>query len=303
MLASQAEIKVTFENLVKEIGLLQTREIISSWYGTKVARIGIHPKLVNTITEALSRLNLHFFINSELVFLKRDIGKGGWSNKYDERDDNIKKTGDLILYVSNDIRKLRTAVNSDVHGNDGEFGLKLGIPECCINFYLENRERAYSKQNDFVPLVYINSNELHSFNFWNNYVAQYFGYSFLSHFPCSFNCDQSATLAKHVYEQLKTFLPVHAEKIVHFQKQPILYTEYRGIYMFENAQTTGKITKVEDCIIHSTLSKNAKTVKSISQLKKIEILSKNKICFYNKFNESKIISNSNYVMCTFSDNE
>jgi hypothetical protein len=303
MLPCQFKINQVFESLVKEIGLLQTREIISAWYGTKVTRIGIKPKLVRQVTKTLDRLELHYYVSPELVFLKRDIGKGGWSNKFEERDCGKKKFGDHIVYISNHKGTLQDAVKSDSNGEDDEFGLNLGIPDCCIQFYIDNREKAYLKQNDFVPLVYRNTEDLHSFNFWNNYVAQYFGYSFLSHFPCSFNCPESAKISKEVYNQLKAVLPNHAEKIIHFQKQPVLYTEYTGIYLFENAITDNQSTMIENCIIHSTLQKKAKTLNYISHLNRIEIIDKDKICFYSITGDSKIISNSNYAMCTFGYNE
>lgn len=303
MRASQIELKSELESLVNVIGLLQTREIISSWNGTKVARISIKPNLVKQVTTSFDKLNLLYDMSPEVVFLRRDIGKGGWSNKFDERKSIKKKYGDHIIYVSNDKKTLRKALQSDLKGEDGEFGLSLGIPECCIRFYIENRDEAYEKQNDFVPLVYRNTKELHTFNFWNNYVTQYFGYSFLSHFPCSFNCPASANISKLVYRQLKTVLPLHAEKIIHFQKQPVLYTEYRGIYLFENALTDENSTIIENCTIHSTLQKNSKTLKYISQLEKIEILDKDNLSFYSRSGDLKITGNSNYVMCTFGDND
>jgi hypothetical protein len=241
-------------------------------------------------------------VDAEAMFLKRDIGKGGWSNKFADENGPGSEHKTVIIYISRRKSSLSLAVKSDKGGDDGEFGTQLGIPDCCIGFYLENREKAYTKQNDFVSLVYQNTKELTSFNFWNNFVSQYFGYSLLSHFPCSFNCMRSASLAMNCFEEVRNVLPEQAEKTKYYQKQPILYTEYRGVYMFENGKTYGDTTYINDCIIHSTLNENAKTAKYVLSLASIRILSKKTICLTSKNGDEKTVSNSNYAMCTFDEN-
>ena len=288
-----------FKELIGLAGLLQCREILSAWAGMKVARIAVRPALLNQTIACLNQLDLVFHVLPDLIFAKRDIGKGGWSNKFDEREDLPASKGDHAVYVSTSQKNLTQAVNADIHGDEGEFGVNLGIPSCCVDFYLTQQEKAFEKQNDFVPLVFANTPVLHSFNFWNNYVSQYFGYALLSFFPCSFNCQHAANFAQNTFDLIHPILPEQAEKILHFQKQPILYTEYRGIYLFEGAKSFAGKTFVQDCVIHSTLNQFSRTHRKISQTKEIEVLGKEKLSLTSQLGDFIEINSSNWAMCTF----
>lgn len=291
--------KSIFTDMVDQFGLLQTREIMSAWSGLKVARIGLKTKKLPYLKESLAKLNLHCQIVTEPVFIRRDVGKGGWSNKFEDREWVTRKNGDYLVYISNDIKSLQKAFRSELEGEEEEFGEKLGIPACCIDFYSKNLDLAYEKQNDFVPLVLKNTKELHSFNFWNNYVAQYFGYSLLSFFPCSFNCEHSATFAQNTFDLINSILPLEASQIIHYQKQPILYTEYRGIYLFEGANCCEDTVYLEDSILHATVKSNSKSLEKILNLNSITIKSKSKLSFVDNIGSKTIVNNENIAFCTF----
>ena len=288
-----------FNEMVDQFGLLQTREIMSAWAGLKVARIGLKQNKLLVLKEKLAKLNLHYQISDEPVFARKDIGKGGWSNKFEERPWVARKNGDYLVYVSNDVKSLQKAFNSELEGEEEEFGEKLGIPACCIDFYSKNLDKAYEKQNDFVPLVLKNTKELHSFNFWNNYVSQYFGYSLLSFFPCSFNCVESARFAQNTYDLINSILPIQASQIIHFQKQPILYTEYRGIYLFEGATFSNESVYLEDATLHATVPSNSRTLDKILNLHSITINSKDKLSFVDNTGVKSLINSENIAFCTF----
>lgn len=290
---------IVFKHLIEIAGLLQCREILSVWSGMKVSRIAVKPDRLTQTLSCLNQLNLQFNVMPDLVFVKRDIGKGGWSNKYDERPNLPASNGDHAIYVAKTQNSLIRAVNADIHGEEGEFGVNLGIPSCCVDFYLTHQEIAYKKQNDFVPLVAANTKNLHSFNFWNNYVSQYFGYSFLSFFPCSFDCAHSARMAQNTYDLMYSILPDEADTILHFQKQPILYTEYRGVYLFEGAKFEEEKTAIKNCIIHATLNQRSKTHQFISNTREIEVVARGKLKFTSNKNENQLVTNKDWTMCTF----
>lgn len=291
--------KTVFQQMISAVGLLQTREIMSAWAGLKVARIGVKPHLLEVTLSHLSKLSLKYHVMPDLVFTKRDIGKGGWSNSFDERKGLPRSKGDHLIYISKDAGALAIAVKAELMGKEGDFGSSLGIPECCVRFYLDNLEEASRKQNDFVTLVYRNTLQNHSFNFWNNYVSQYFGYSFLSFFPCTFNCSKAAKFSQNTCELMRSILPEAADKTIYFQKQPILFTEYRGIFLFENAKVNdGKIT-VSNSIMHSTLGPRSKTLQWVSKVKAIEVMSKEMVAFYGKQSKKTVIKDENMAMCTF----
>lgn len=285
--------------LIQILGLVQCREVISAWAGQKVARIGVSSSRLKETLQLLDELRLTYQLLPELVFAKRDIGKGGWSNKFHEDKNLPSYKGDHLIYFGKSADEVSRSMKADFYGDEGEFGNKLGIPSCCVDFYLTQQEKAFEKQNDFVPLVFANTPVLHSFNFWNNYVSQYFGYALLSFFPCSFNCQHAANFAQNTFDLIHPILPEQSEKILHFQKQPILYTEYRGIYLFEGAKSFAGKTFVQDCVIHSTLNQFSRTHRKISQTKEIEVLGKEKLSLTSQLGDFIEINSSNWAMCTF----
>jgi len=291
--------KEVFESVVRSLGVLKCREILSAWAGEKVSRIASNSFQLEITCQFLGELGLFYHISPNLIFAKRDIGKGGLSNKFDDRENIPPEKGDYLIYISKSRKKLNLAVKADNNDDEGEFGTNLGIPECCIKFYLDNQERAFKKQNDFVPLVAENTKSLHSFNFWNNYISQYFDYSLLSFFPCSFNCKEASKKAQESYSLMHSILPDIADQILYFQKQPILYTEYRGVFLFEGAKHENNKVDMEKCTIHSTLGKNSKTLDFIKSIKTINILNKKKIQFSLNNKTDKIIDSEDWVMGTF----
>lgn len=294
-----SSIQAVCKHLIECVGLLQCREVISAWAGLKVARICVSPSRLTRAVQLLDELSLAYQLVPELVFAKRDIGKGGWSNKFHEDQNMPSHKGDHLIYLGNSAEEVSRGVKADFYGDEGEFGNSLGIPSCCIDFYLTHQEKAFDKQNDFVPLVFANTPTLHSFNYWNNYVSQYFGYALLSFFPCSFNCQHAAKLAQNTFDLIYPIVPEEAERILHFQKQPILYTEYRGIYLFEGAKSVAGKTFVRDCIIHSTLNQSSRTHQNISRTKEIEVLGKEKLTITSQLGQVQEINSSNWAMCTF----
>lgn len=290
-----------FEILIDYIGLLQTREILSSWAGHKVARIALSDKKIINTVSILNKIGLYVEIKKEKIFLKKDIGKAGWSNKFQEGENLNPKKGEWLLYVSNSQKKSFKAMRSDENNDESALGEDLGIPNCCIDFYDMNKERAYIKQNDFVPFVLENTKGQGPYNYWNNYVSQYFGYSLLSFFPCSFNCKNAVKFAQNTYDLINNYLPYHANQILHFQKQNIIYTEYNGIHMYENS----KFDKIKNnldiskSIFHSTLKSNAKSLDTFSMAKSIKIIDKKHIEIINISNTKISLNNNNIANCIF----
>ena len=56
-----------FEMLIDYIGLLQTREILSSWAGHKVARIALSDKKIINTVSILNKIGLYVEIKKEKI--------------------------------------------------------------------------------------------------------------------------------------------------------------------------------------------------------------------------------------------
>lgn len=292
---------IQFEKIIDFIGLLQAREVLSAWAGHKVARIAVNDIKIKKTFDLLSSIGLYIEIQKSKIFLKKDIGKGGWSNKFLEGENLNPKKGEWLLYVSNDQKKSYNAMWADQNDDESVLGENLGIPSCCIDFYDKNREKAYEKQNDFVPFVLENTVGNGPYDYWNNYVSQYFGYALLSFFPCSFNCKNSSKFAQNTFDLINNYFPKQANEILHFQKQNIIYTEYRGIHMYENSKydIKNKVLDLTNTTFHSTLKPNSKSLNLFMEADEIRVINKSHIEIVGKNNFIKEINNKNLANCIF----
>jgi hypothetical protein len=124
---------------------------------------------------------------------------------------------------------------SEEAGSDVDFAGSLGIPACCSDFYTENIDAARGIQNDLFPFSFKNTKDVYPFNVWTNITSQYFGYGLTSYFPCSFNCSHTADLAKASFDLLDSVDVSFASNFLRYQKMNYLYTEYDGVFAFEDS--------------------------------------------------------------------
>lgn len=252
MYKSPAEV---FSTLATQVGMIPTREMIAVWAGLKSIRIGGPEAMIRTLEEATHQLGLASVRSTRKYKGKRDIGKGGWSNKFGGSYPLESPHGDWLLYVAKAPETAVKAREAEEEDREFDFGGELGIPACCARFYVENQDRAMAKQNDYVPLVLRNTKGRAPYDPLLNYVAQYFGFSLISFFPCSFTCQHAKQVAQRSYEAVAAIAPTLAKETLRFQRMPILYTEYRGLYAFENAQfdPDTRLLSYDRTRIHGTL--------------------------------------------------
>jgi len=284
----------------KILGSIPAKEALLAVLGYKTSRLGVDPDSYNKIILLFKEFDIKYVIGNYRYTYKLDIGKGGWSNKFgDETYINDKNAiGDYFFYIADGIDKAKVARDNEESEKEAEFGETLGIPSCCANFYVDNADRAMKKQNDFVTLVLENTSSNPPYNYWNNYVSQYFGYSLLSFFPCSFDCKKAITVSKKIYNILFDIYPEFASQFLYYHKQNILYTEYRGIYLFENTKYKNGLIIYNDSRIHSSI-KNSSIYKSIMQSNKLAIHKKNYCTFFDENRFIREIKGENVALCLF----
>lgn len=293
--------ELIFSNLVKKVGMIPTREIISVWAGLKSARIGVSEKNISTIESAIAQLGLASIRSTQKYTGIRDIGKGGWANKFGKSLAKGSQNGDWLLYIAKNYDTAKTARDAEEDDREFDFGGALGIPECCAQFYLKNQNSAMSKQNDYVPFVLRNTTGTAPYNYMLNYVAQYFGYSLISFFPCSFECEHADKVARKTYEILARISPDIAYETLQFQKCSILYTEYHGLFAFEGAEydSTTKLLHYDPRLIHGTLPSSSFISKQLIQGDRLEIISKSHVIVAKENITISEIRGENVSICIF----
>lgn len=291
------ETLILFHELSGEFNDNILREILLASIGVKVSRTCMSIAELETFVPTAQDNNLKVVISAEKYIHRQDIGKGGWSNSL-ERSVSIDHPDGLFnVYIASDKQLAEKSLKLEEFSEQDDFGSLLGIPRCCRDAYLRSQPIAKLKQNDFVPLVLENTKEQPPYNFWNNYVAQYFGRALLSFFPCSFNCPEAAKLAQTTFNLLRQCSESWAYGFIKLQKTNILYTEYDGLHLFQEPIRINKLTPYDKSKVQSTeYSEIREKIKVGNQIK---VLGKRCIEIYNNRKLISRIEGEDVSMCIF----
>ncbi|HEV7398239.1 MAG TPA: hypothetical protein VGN86_17130 [Pyrinomonadaceae bacterium] len=273
------------------------REVILAACGLKVARTCMSDNDLLTFLPVAKRNNLQVVLSPEKYIHRRDIGKGGWSNSLEGTVPTDHEAGLFNVYIATDKYLADLGLKTEEDNYEDEFGLLLGIPECCRNAYLEGHELARLKQNDLVPIVLDNTIGPPPYNFWNNYVAQYFGRALLSFFPCSFNCAFAADLARMSFSVLQQCSRSWADRFISSQKTNILYTEYLGVHEFPGSCYMDGWMKYDRRLITST--ENTQISQYLMSGNKLKVLGKHGVEIYNGDCVVKRLEDEDVSVCLF----
>lgn len=220
----------------QEFGPIVTKEILCAAAGLKLTRVSVTDRDVATLKGLLPSYGMQLTVSEKKYGIARDVGKGGWSNRFTTPVSHDTAGGYWKLYIAADRSLMLRAREHDAGGNDNSLGETLGIPDCCRRFFDAFAKQAFAKQGDLVPFTFSNTVGEYPFDFWNNSACQYFGYSLLSFSPCSFNCPHAAEIARKTYDFLSGIDPDFAERFLQHHRHSVLYTEYEGVFLLIDAE-------------------------------------------------------------------
>lgn len=272
-----------FSNYTRSIEILYLLNNIR-----RLVRLDANEIELKKIKEFCNKENLYLEISNFKVIKLVDEGKGNYSNivkKVSSKFFGSQKIGLHHIYISKDKTRARLLKFLESKDDDKAIGKLLGYPECCINFFVENKKVQQKVQNDYILPALANS-EGFEFPFYTNYTVRYFDVALLSHFPHSFNCKDSIKIAKTNFEFIRKF-PQLASKFEEMLKSPVLYTENKGIFVFKNYKLDNNRLEFEE--VKSTTNNELSNL--LNKNKKIEIINKNKIKI-----EDKIIENIGFML-------
>ncbi|MBI2134510.1 hypothetical protein HYU09_00835 [Candidatus Woesearchaeota archaeon] len=240
------------------------------------------------IKDFCSKNNLFLEISDFKVVKTADRGKGNYANIVKRVSINNANPGLYHLYISRDKNKANFLKILESKNDDRAVGEILGYPECCIDFFTKNRKKQEKIQNDYMLPTLNNSNGF-EFPFYTNHAMRYFDITLLSHFPHDFNCKESVNIAKENLRTIKKYSPELAGKFENMLKSAVLYTENDGIFAFKDYKLKDNILEYDE--IMPTIKNEL--FNQLSQNKKIEIISKNKVKIGNK-----ILDDSGFMIFT-----
>ena len=254
----------------------------------KLVRLDANEVELKNIKEFCNKENLNLSVSDFKVIKTVDEGKGSYANTVKKVPVNYSGPGLYHIYISKDKDKTKFLKLLENKNDDKAIGELLGYPKCCIDFYMENKEKQQKIQNDYI-LPALNNSEGFKFPFYINYAIRYFDITLLSHFPHSLNCKESITIAKNNLQCIKKYSEDLGNKFETMLKGPVLYTEDRGIFMFKDYKFNNNILEFKN--VKSTI--NNELLKLFNNEGKIELLNKNKI----KIND-KVIEDIGFMIFT-----
>jgi len=276
------------DNLIREI-LLAAADI-------KISRTSLGKQKIDLLEAVAEHHAFQIITSKDRWILRADCGKGGWANRMERLAEPDEADGVHNVYIASDTTLAETGRMLDEAGEDDLFGALLGIPACCREAFERSRLSAAEKQNDFVPYVLDNTCGAMPYDWRLNYIAQYFGYSLLSFFPCSFRCPAAASVADLTHRMLADCDADWAKRFVELQQTNVLYTENRGLHLFRSQLSDGVIAYQPKDLQSSEGTELARLLQHGDRL---EVIGKHAVRVFRGSTKLEDIAGEDVCMCAF----
>ena len=189
------------------------------------------------IGRALAGQEIPFAVRESETFAgKKDRGKGGWSNLCSSRS----RVKNYALYIGLDDHSVKQALEAEEKQDDSLFGATLSYPDCCNRFFNAEFAEACEIQGDLFPFVFENTPRKHEELPFLLNPLWYFDSGFIEYWPCSFRCPDALRDARETCSLLHEYLPDIAREMKQILKNPVVYTEYSGIFAFPGSRYVEK---------------------------------------------------------------
>lgn len=250
---------------------LSLRNTLELMYVIKGAKPLIRLKLNNTQYEDIKIFcrenSLYYQTANYKVLGNNDIEKAGFSNELTHLPFSS-DCGYFLVFIS---KESLISKNDFSDIDDEKLGELLGYPHCCNEFFVRNIQEAKKYNMDYVPLIL--KNEQMQAPFYTNNLIRYFGYSLISHFPCSYHCEKSIEIARANLKILEENAPDIAERLKEKLKSFVIYTENNGIF-YSNRYKKEKSNSGLNIVFKDIYASNSesKLYNDLKNHKKIDII-------------------------------
>ena len=255
------QLQQTFHSIIKSLEILYVIEGVKP-----CARILVFEDELNKVVDFLNKNNLYASV-SDFKVSKQITQSEFYSDKSIKIFKNSAQKGYFFVYLSKKKETAEKAKSEEENSNHKEFGLLLGYPECCCDFFINNFNE---KNTDLTLKILANSNG-YEFPFCTNIAARHFDVGLLSHFPHNFQCEYSTAIAENNLKIINKHSRQLAAMFSGILQGVVVYTMEEGIFLLR------KYEKINDKIIYGdvmTTTKN-KLYYLLSSNKKLKIINKN----------------------------
>ncbi len=237
------KLQQTFHSIAKSLEILYVLE------DTKpCARILVFEEELEKVLNFLNENRLNCSVSSFKV-LKQSLQSDFYSDKSTKIPKNDARNGYFFVYVSKNRDLAEKAKIAEGKNNHFEFGLILGYPKCCCDFF----EKNFDENNTDLTLKTLKYSTGVEFPFHTNIAARHFDVSLLSHFPHSFNCKPSIEMAKNNLKVIEKHSKQLAAMISGILQGAVIYTMGEGVFLLRNYE------KNENEILYRNVLSTAKS--------------------------------------------
>ena len=167
----------------------------------KVVRQGFYESELPRIENFCEQQNIHL-VKSKFKVLLAD--EEAYSNKGIRIEATDQREGMYFVYLSLDVLSAWMASYHELNSNDYDLGILLGYPSCCVDFFCKR----FSENNPNLQLSPENP--------YTNLSRRNQDCVFISHFPCSSNCEESINLAKKYASIIARIDSLRAIEMINF---------------------------------------------------------------------------------------
>jgi hypothetical protein len=238
-----------FSRMAQAKSEAEWRSVMDDETDRKAAIIHINNQNREEWLERVGEHDLHF----------RDIRYsepyGGFAHEFTptNQNDPNRITYSVIAQNSDIADKMEEAENEmQGHARHDKVGELLGFPDCCRNFFLEDwidasiRDPMYEISCNTPSSEAVGGDNNHVIvkepNDGTNIMWRYFGLSFITHMPCSWECQHSIDLARNRYRIMQENGYEEEADLIHdWMSQRFTWSAYHGQAMVQNAHVTSKV--------------------------------------------------------------
>ncbi|MBI4452812.1 hypothetical protein HY637_05250 [Candidatus Woesearchaeota archaeon] len=224
-----SKLQQIFHSITKSLEILYVIE------NTKpCARILVPEEELGKVANFLNENKLNYSV-SDFKVLKQTLQSDFYSDKSVKVSKNDPRKGYFFAYISKNKDFAEKAKIAEEKNNHFELGSILGYPKCCCDFF----EKNFDENNTDLTLKTLKYSTGFEFSFYTNIAARHFDVALLSHFPHSFNCEESIKIAKNHLKILEKHSRQLAVMFSGILKSAVIYTMEEGIFLLRNYEKNG----------------------------------------------------------------
>ena len=255
------QLQQIFHSITKSLEVLYVIEGIKP-----CARILVFEDELDKVIGFLNKDRIYAVV-SDFKAIKQTAQSEFYSDKSIRIGKNDARRGYFFVYLSKNKDIAEKSKLTEEKDKYFEFGLLLGYPKCCCEFF----EKNFDENNTDLTLKTLENSNGYKFQFYNNIAARHFDVSLLSHFPHSFECKPSLEIAKNNLKTIKKYSKQLAVMFSGILQGVVVYTIGEGIFLLR------KHEKINDEIIYGDVLTTAKSklYYLLSSNKKLRIIDRN----------------------------